>query len=135
MKATIAVRLAASAILLLGGATLASAQEPAATFTEFSCVFNLSQIPGIPAPFTNQAPATTNTEKQCPGTPTQPTVILRCFDTFEGWPAGVTIGTNDFVCRINGSQCGFPGSRNATSQRLTIDGSGNAELRCSVNVS
>ena len=134
MKTMNAVRLAVSAILVLGGATAASAQEPAAEFTEFSCVFNLSLIPGVPAPFTNQAPATTDTEKQCPGTPTAPTIILRCFDTFEGWPAGVTIATNDFTCLINGSQCGFPGSRPATSQRLTIDGSGNAELRCSVNV-
>jgi hypothetical protein len=132
MKTMIAVRLAVSAILVLGGARVVWAQ--AATFTEFSCVLDLSLIDGVPEPFAHLAPATTDTEKLCPSTPANPTVILNCFATLEDWPGG-TINTTDFTCLINGSQCGFSVTRPATSQHLQIDEDGNAELRCSVNFS
>jgi hypothetical protein len=127
---TIAVRLAASVILVLGGATAAWPQ--ATLFAGFGCVLDLSLIDGIPEPFAHLAPATTETEKLCPSTPANPTVILNCFATLEDWP-GTRINTTDFTCLINGSQCGFPVTRPATSQHLMIDEDGNAELRCSVN--
>jgi hypothetical protein len=126
---TIAVRLAASVILVLGGATVAWPQG-ATKFTGFGCVLDLSLINGIPQPFAHLAPATTYTEKQCPS-PDQPMVIVDCFATLENWP-DVSIDETEFTCLINGSQCGFSGSREATKQRLQIDREGNAELQCSV---
>jgi hypothetical protein len=126
---TIAVRLAASVILVLGGATVAWPQ--ATEFTGFGCVLDLNLINGIPQPFAHLAPATTYTKKQCPS-PDQPMVILDCLATLENWP-GVTIDETEFTCLINGSQCGFSGLREATSQHLQIDQEGNAELRCSVD--
>jgi hypothetical protein len=130
MKTMIALRLAVSAILILGGARVVWAQ--ATEFTGFGCVLDLSLIAGIPEPFAHLAPATTYTKKQCPSPPDQPMVILYAFATLEDWP-GVTIDETDFTCLINGSQCGFNGSREATSQHLQIDQDGNAELRCSVD--
>jgi hypothetical protein len=123
---TMAVRLAASVILVLGGATVAWPQT--ADFTGFGCVLDLSLIDGIPQPFAHLAPATTDTEKHCD----QPMVRLKCSATLEDWPGG-TIEETDFTCLIDGSQCGFNGSREATSQHLQIDQEGNAELQCSVN--
>src|SRR5688572_27209974 len=114
---TIAVRLAASIIPVLGGATVAWPQ--ATELTGFGCVLDLSLIDGIPEPFAHYAPATTYTKKHCPS-PDQPMVILDCFATLEEWP-GVTINEREFTCLINGSQCGFSGSRKATDQHLRID--------------
>ena len=128
---TIAVRLAGSVILVLGGATVAWPQ--ATELSAFGCVLNLSLINGIPEPFAHLAPATTYTKKHCPPPQDQSKeVILYCLATLEDWP-GVTIDETEFTCLINGSQCGFQGSRQATSQHLLIDQEGNAELQCSVN--
>jgi hypothetical protein len=127
---TIAVSLAASVILVLGGARVVWAQ--AEDFTGFSCVLDLSLIDGVPEAVAHLAPATTDTDKHCPSTGPNPTVILNCFATIEDWPGG-RINTTDFTCLINGSQCGFPVTRPATSQHLMIDDDGNAELRCGVN--
>jgi hypothetical protein len=127
----IAVRLTAFVILVLGGATLAWPQ--AMEFTGFGCVLDLSLINGIPGRFAHLAPATTYTKKHCPSPQDQSKeVILYCLATLEDWP-GVTIDQREFTCLINGSQCGFSGSREATSRHLQIDQEGNAKLECSVN--
>ena len=131
MKTTIAVSLAVSAVLILGGARVVWAQ--ATDFTDFGCVLDLSLIDGVPEPFAHLAPTTTLTEKHCPSTPANPTVILNCFATIVDWPSDVRINDTEFTCLINGSQCGFPVTRAATGEHFTIDQDGNAELRCSVN--
>ena len=135
---TIAIRLSVSAILVLGGASAASAQgESAAEFTDVGCVFNLALIDGVPEPFANLAPATVEGNTVfCPGSVGNEAVILECVADFntiaaEPWP-GVEISTNNFPCFVNASQCGNSVTRLATSQRFTVDEFGNAALRCSV---
>ena len=136
---TIAMRLAVSAILVLGGATAASAQEPAAEFTDVGCVFNLALIAGVPEPFSNLAPATVEGNTVfCPGSEGNEAVVLECSANFSAlgkgpWPDDVTINTTNFACFVNASQCGNPVTRLATSRRFTVDQFGNADLRCSVS--
>jgi hypothetical protein len=136
MKTMIAVRtLAASAILALGGATVASAQTTT-SFFGFSCAVAFSQFPdaNIPPDLRGETWVTTDTDKTCPGqTPASETVILECFGVVEDWEPEFTLATNAFTCRISGEQCGFSGSGDATSQRITIDSDGNVDLRCSAN--
>ena len=135
MKTMIAVRtLAASAILAVGGATVASAQTT--SFFGFSCAVAFSQFPpaNIPPDLRGEVWVTTDTEKTCPGqTPASQTVILECFGQVEDWEPDFTLQTNAFTCRMTGDQCGFSGSGEATSQRITIDSDGNVDLRCSIN--
>ena len=135
MKTMIAVRtLAASAILAVGGATVASAQTT--SFFGFSCAVAFNQFPAanIPPDLRGEVWVTTDTEKTCPGqTPASQTVILQCFGVVEDWDPDFTLATNAFTCRMTGQQCGFSGSGSATSQRITIDSAGNVELRCSAN--
>lgn len=136
MKTMMAVRaVAAAAVLVVGGATVAWAQETATTFDGFSCAVNFNQFPpaNVAPDLRGEVWVTTDTTKQCPGTPESPTVIMRCFGVVEDWEAGFAINTTNFDCRISGAQCGFPGSGLATSRRLTVDGAGNLELRCSAN--
>jgi len=135
MNTMIAVRtLAASAILAVGGATLASAQTT--SFFGFSCAVAFDQFPdaNIPPGLRGEVWVTTDTEKTCPGnTPTSQTVMLRCFGQVEDWVSTFTLDTTAFTCRLTSNQCGFVGSGEATSKRITIDSAGNVDLRCSAN--
>ncbi|MGH6921999.1 MAG: hypothetical protein ACREJ0_30385 [Geminicoccaceae bacterium] len=136
MKTMVAVRaMAASAILAVGGATVASAQTTT-SFFGLSCAVAFNQFPdaNIPPDLRGEVWVTTETEKTCPGqTPASQTVILECFGVVEDWASDFTLATNAFTCRISGEQCGFSGSGVATSQRITIDPNGNVDLRCSAN--
>jgi hypothetical protein len=134
MKTMIAVRLAAPAILVLGGAMLAVA-EPVAV-ENLSAAVDWGQFDPAKVPDAVEGLVTVIRQaiKECP-TDTTPTMTLYAEEPVPGrWPKNVTFDETGFVCQMSGRQCGFgPGPFTATSSQVTVDEEGILRLQCSVN--
>jgi hypothetical protein len=135
MKTMIAVRLAASALLVLGGARLALA-EPV-TFDNLSAAVDWGQFDAakVPDAVQNLVTVIRPATKQCP-TDTMPTMTLDAVGPVPAvWPNDFKFNETGFVCQMSGVQCGFgPGPITATSSHVTVDEERRIlTLRCSVN--
>lgn len=135
---------------LLGAALPALAQQPRSQFEDFGCAFDPDElvengvIPegAFPEGF---APVGFVTNKNCPGSQANPVIQLECEIPLDPDPdPDVNVTTRNFICLINGAQCGFNQTFEGRNNRLTIESAvdvndegdpvGRVTMRCSRNV-
>ena len=140
MKPIKAFGFALPMVLLLGTALPALAQGgpgPASSFEDFGCVFDPDELVRngvVPAGTFEEGVAFVGfvTDKNCPGSQSNPAIQMTCEIPLDPDPM-ISLRTRNFTCLINGAQCGFAQSFEASNRVLEI-ASGVATMRCSRNV-